>query len=311
MGFWGALPGGERALTPPEVDAARRRAENAVESFRGFGGGGDDDGDVKEVNEVGLYKLTCSRPITRKCMVGTLGSYIKWFLVSQAFAFKRNVYGYSSALHALEEAATTHRAAVSFAGLGLSVPVLRSSRAGREVRINRSTYQVKPFYLSSETVLPINRNRSIYQVKPFYLSSETVLPFKRNVYRYKPAAAARGRRCSKAGAGRWWWSWWGRTYKPFCLSSETVLPIKWNRSTHQVKPFYPSSETVLPIKWNRSTYQTVLPFNRNLYRYIMRSLAVGGPAAANRARLRLSPLHVSLTPSIVAALPLLAAAAQR
>jgi hypothetical protein len=48
-----------------------------------------------------------------------------------------------------------------------------------------------------------------------------------------------------------------------------------------------------------------------LYRYIMRSLAVGGPAAANRARLRLSPLHVSLTPSIVAALPLLAAAAQR
>jgi ribosome biogenesis GTPase A len=26
---------------------------------------------------------------------------------------------------------------------------------GREVLINRSTYQVKPFYLSSETVLPI------------------------------------------------------------------------------------------------------------------------------------------------------------
>ena len=29
------------------------------------------------------------------------------------------------------------------------------ARGGGEVRINRSTYQVKPFYLSSETVLPI------------------------------------------------------------------------------------------------------------------------------------------------------------
>jgi hypothetical protein len=37
------------------------------------------------------------------------------------------------------------------------------SNDGGEVRINRSTYQVKPFYC---------------QVKPFYLSSETVLPFK-------------------------------------------------------------------------------------------------------------------------------------
>jgi hypothetical protein len=27
-------------------------------------------------------------------------------------------------------------------------------------------------------------NRSTYQVKPFYLSSETVLPFTCNVYRY-------------------------------------------------------------------------------------------------------------------------------
>jgi hypothetical protein len=43
---------------------------------------------------------------------------------------------------------------------------------------------VKPFYLSSETVLPIKRNRSTYQVKPFYLSSETVLPFKRNSCSY-------------------------------------------------------------------------------------------------------------------------------
>jgi hypothetical protein len=34
---------------------------------------------------------------------------------------------------------------------------------------------VKPFYPSSETVLPIKRNRSTYQ---------TVLPFKRNLHRY-------------------------------------------------------------------------------------------------------------------------------
>jgi hypothetical protein len=34
--------------------------------------------------------------------------------------------------------------------------------AGGEVLINRSTYHVKPFYLSRETVLPI---------KPFYLSN--------------------------------------------------------------------------------------------------------------------------------------------
>jgi hypothetical protein len=51
---------------------------------------------------------------------------------------------------------------------------------GGEVRINRSTYQVKPFYLSSETVLPT------YQVKPFYLSNQTVPPFKRNLCRYSP-----------------------------------------------------------------------------------------------------------------------------
>jgi hypothetical protein len=54
---------------------------------------------------------------------------------------------------------------------------------------NRSTCQVQPFYLSSETVLPVKRNRSTYQtvhlsnrstfqVKPFYLSGETVLPIK-------------------------------------------------------------------------------------------------------------------------------------
>jgi hypothetical protein len=52
------------------------------------------------------------------------------------------------------------------------------TKAGKYVLINRSTYQVKPFCLSSETVLPIKRNRSTYRVKPFYLSRETVLPIK-------------------------------------------------------------------------------------------------------------------------------------
>jgi hypothetical protein len=51
---------------------------------------------------------------------------------------------------------------------------------GGEVRINRSTYQVKPFCLSSETVLHIKPNRSTYQAKPFYLSSQTVLSIKPN-----------------------------------------------------------------------------------------------------------------------------------
>ena len=41
-----------------------------------------------------------------------------------------------------------------------------------------STY--KPFYLSSETVLPIESNRSTYQVKPFHLSIQTVLPINSN-----------------------------------------------------------------------------------------------------------------------------------
>jgi serine/threonine protein kinase len=33
--------------------------------------------------------------------------------------------------------------------------VMEYADNGGEVRINRSTYQAKPFYLSSETVLPI------------------------------------------------------------------------------------------------------------------------------------------------------------
>jgi hypothetical protein len=54
--------------------------------------------------------------------------------------------------------------------------------AGRRRWGSTSTY--KPFYLSSETVLPIKRNRSTYL---------TVLPFKLNLCRYNQAAAA-GRR---------------------------------------------------------------------------------------------------------------------
>jgi hypothetical protein len=37
-------------------------------------------------------------------------------------------------------------------------------------------------------------NRSTYQVKPFYLSSETVLPFKFNLYRYIKKVSNDGRR---------------------------------------------------------------------------------------------------------------------
>jgi hypothetical protein len=62
-------------------------------------------------------------------------------------------------------------------------------RWGRTRRINRSTYRVKPsylssesvkpFYLSSETVLPIKRNRSTFQVKPFYLSNRSTFQTQR------------------------------------------------------------------------------------------------------------------------------------
>jgi hypothetical protein len=56
-----------------------------------------------------------------------------------------------------------------------------------EVRVNRSTYQVKPFYLSNRSTYQVkplylsSENRSTYQVKPFYLSNQTVLPFKFNL----------------------------------------------------------------------------------------------------------------------------------
>jgi DNA-binding response OmpR family regulator len=55
----------------------------------------------------------------------------------------------------------------------------KDSSGGGDIKVGKYvTY--KPFYLSSETVLPIKRNRSTYRAKPFYLSSETVLPIKRN-----------------------------------------------------------------------------------------------------------------------------------
>ena len=47
--------------------------------------------------------------------------------------------------------------------------------------------QVKPFYLPSQTVLPIERNRSTYRAKPFYLSNRSTFQV-RNLYRYAAAA---------------------------------------------------------------------------------------------------------------------------
>jgi hypothetical protein len=61
---------------------------------------------------------------------------------------------------------------------------------GGEVRINRSTYRVKPFCLSSETVLPIERNRSTYRAKPFYPSSELVR--NRSTHQVKPFSLSNG-----------------------------------------------------------------------------------------------------------------------
>lgn len=130
-------PGGERALTPLEIDDARKIAEDVVES------GGNEDAD--EVNE---------------------------------------------ALRAIEEAATTHQASVSFAGVRVSVPVFGSSRAGG-----------------------------------------------------------------------------GITWSPVCENLGGSLAV------------------------------------------VLRSLAVGGPDAANRMRVRLSPSKISLSPSIVAAMPLVQAGA--
>jgi hypothetical protein len=65
----------------------------------------------------------------------------------------------------------------SCASLVTEAIAIASAGDGGEVLINRSTYQVKPFYLSIETVLPI---------KPFFL------PFKFNLYRY----IEESRRCS-------------------------------------------------------------------------------------------------------------------
>jgi hypothetical protein len=70
-----------------------------------------------------------------------------------------------------------HRAAA------LRPPVPRVLSGG-EVRVNRSTYRVKPFYLSSETVLPI---------KPFYLSKATCAATPRQ------SCAGLGTRCPRWG----------------------------------------------------------------------------------------------------------------
>jgi hypothetical protein len=63
---------------------------------------------------------------------------------------------------------------------------------GGEVLISCSTYQVKPFYLSSETVLPIKRNRSTYQVKPFCLSNSTCTATSRDLQLRAPRRGRTG-----------------------------------------------------------------------------------------------------------------------
>jgi predicted GTPase len=62
-----------------------------------------------------------------------------------------------------------------------STALAQARRQAGKCLSNRSTYQVKPFYLS---------NRSTYHVKPFYLSIQTVLPFKFDLYRYAQLADA-------------------------------------------------------------------------------------------------------------------------
>jgi hypothetical protein len=64
-------------------------------------------------------------------------------------------------------------------------------KSGGSTRVNRSTYHVKPFYPSRETVLPI---------KPFHLSNISE-------YRYIKAASPRRRSGSSSpssGACTWW-----------------------------------------------------------------------------------------------------------
>jgi hypothetical protein len=71
------------------------------------------------------------------------------------------------------------------------LPHVQPADQGGEVRINRSTCQAKPFYLLSETVLPVKRNHSTYQ---------TVLPFKYTTFTAttRSSRSSSGARC---GAG--------------------------------------------------------------------------------------------------------------
>jgi hypothetical protein len=71
-------------------------------------------------------------------------------------------------------------------------------------------------------------------VKPFHLSSETVLPLPAGATSFLVTEYTYLAPCVVVCAA-------GGSLKPFCLSSENVLPVKRNRSTHQ---------TVLPIKRN-------------------------------------------------------------
>jgi hypothetical protein len=61
-------------------------------------------------------------------------------------------------------------------------PFYISSETVLPIECNRSTHRVYPFYPSSETVIPVECIRSTCRVKPFY--PQTVLPFKRTVRRY-------------------------------------------------------------------------------------------------------------------------------
>jgi hypothetical protein len=162
---------------------------------------------------------------------------------------------------------------------------------GGEVRINRSTHQVKPFYLSSETVPPIKRNRSTHQVKPFYLSNRST--FQTQLVPLLQGGGAKGSR----GAGpNWRDSRLGdREPGPLPAGVSPAVAAKVglrNRSTYQVKPLHLSSQTVPPIKPNRSTYrvkpfylssQTVLPFKRNLVPLLRGQGACGRGQAALQA----------------------------
>jgi triosephosphate isomerase len=129
---------------------------------------------------------------------------------------------------------------------------------------------VKPFYPSSETVLPIERNRSTYQY-------QTVLPFTRNLCRYPLVASKLDRKFAISAQNCWvsaggaftgevsaemladagipWVILGHSERRALCGESDEFVgqkvgkcTYKPNRSTYRVKPFYLSSETVLTIE---------------------------------------------------------------